>query len=196
MQKKKQKRKGCMILVVLLLCMTMWGCAEKNQGWQVTLETAPAETVPSSVAETAAEIWVYICGAVSQPGVYSLKEGARLYQLLELAGGATAEGALEAVNLAALLTDGQKVVIPTWEQVTDPAWTENEQGEGVAERKVNINNASAEELMTLPGIGASRAAAIIQYREEQGPFQSIEQIMEVSGIKEGAFQKIQDKICI
>ena len=137
-------------------------------------------------------IYVHICGAVINPGVYQVPAGTRVYQALELAGGSSDDAYLSGINLADKLADGQKVYIP--------AEGENAEGilstdsGGVQSVMVNINTASEAELMTLPGIGQSRAKDIINYRVKNGLFESIDDIMKVSGIKEAAFEKIKDLI--
>ena len=137
-------------------------------------------------------IYVHICGAVINPGVYQVPVGTRVYQALELAGGSSDDAYLSGINLADKLADGQKVYIP--------AEGENAEGilstdsGGVQSVMVNINTASEAELMTLPGIGQSRAKDIINYRVKNGFFESIDDIMKVSGIKEAAFEKIKDLI--
>lgn len=133
-------------------------------------------------------IYVYVCGAVINPGVYELPEGSRAEAALLLAGGFDQDAADSFVNLAAVLQDGEKLYFPTEQEVQQEAVFSETDG------KVNINLASVEELCSLPGIGESRAADIVAYREKQGRFQSCEDIMKVSGIKQSVFQKIQDKI--
>ena len=138
------------------------------------------------------DIYVHICGAVINPGVYQVPVGTRVYQALELAGGSSDDAYLSGINLADKLADGQKVYIP--------AEGENAEGilsidsGGVQSVMININTASEAELMTLPGIGQSRAKDIIIYRVKNGLFESIDDIMKVSGIKEAAFEKIKDLI--
>lgn len=156
----------------------------------------PAETKP-------ARIYVDVCGAVAQPGVFKLTEGDRVFQAIEAAGGCLPEAAQEYINKAGFLSDGQQIYIPTREEtqqgdfsgveMSDAENTVNSK-ESPQESRVNINTAGEEELTTLTGIGATRAKAIISYREENGPFFSIEDIMNVQGIKEGTFAKIKDKI--
>ena len=132
-------------------------------------------------------IYVHICGQVNSPGVVCLLAGARVYEAIDAAGGLTAEAFCGAVNQAEVLYDGQMVYIPAvGEEYTMP----QETGDGL----VNINTATVEELMTLPGIGESRAEDIVTYRESVGDFQVIEDIMQVSGIKDSAFSKIKDYI--
>ena len=158
-------------------------------------------------------VYVHVCGCVNAPGVYALPEGSRIYEALEAAGGITEEGATR--DLVALeAEDGMKVEVPDAEQARlwreqgiGPAGTAVTAG-GTAEgaypmgaaqtagSRVNLNTASREELMTLDGIGETRADAIIRYREMYGGFQAIEDVMNVSGIKEGAFEKIKDSITV
>ena len=138
------------------------------------------------------DIYVHICGAVINPGVYQVPAGTRVYQALELAGGSSDDAYLSGINLADKLADGQKVYIPS----------EGENAEGILSTDsgdvqsvmININTASEAELMTLPGIGQSRAKDIINYRVKNGLFESIDDIMKASGIKEAAFEKIKDLI--
>ena len=138
------------------------------------------------------DIYVHICGAVINPGVYQVPAVTRVYQALELAGGSSDDAYLSGINLADKLADGQKVYIPS----------EGENAEGILSTDsgdvqsvmININTASEAELMTLPGIGQSRAKDIINYRVKNGLFESIDDIMKVSGIKEAAFEKIKDLI--
>ncbi len=157
--------------------------------------------------ETEALIYVHVCGQVKEPGVYPLKEGSRLYEAIDMAGGVTEEGVSDALNLAAVLEDGMRIMVPDREQAqkwteagVDPADSPGVTVKSASDQeksgKVNLNRASVEELMTLTGIGQSRAEAIVRYREEIGSFQTIEDVMKVSGIKENAFNKIKDNITV
>lgn len=133
-------------------------------------------------------IFVYVCGAVVQEGVYELPSGSRVYEAVEKAGGFTEDAARTQVNQAEILEDEARLYIPTEEEAEEEQVT--------TDGKVNINTASKEELMTLPGVGESKAAQIIQYREAHGAFQKIEDVMKISGIKEGLFNQIKDDIKI
>lgn len=135
---------------------------------------------------------VHICGEVVLPGVYEVKADSRICDVLLLAGGFTEDAATDAVNLAESVSDGMQVVIPSVAEAGEKGRQELLEKAGL----VNINTASAEELSSLPGIGKSRAAAIIKYREKEGGFHTIEEIMQVSGIKEGMFEKLEDRICV
>lgn len=157
--------------------------------------------------ETETLIYVHVCGQVKEPGVYSLKEGSRLYEAIEMAGGVTENGVCDALNLAVVLEDGMRIMVPDTEQAKQWVDTENapagslgmtvkDTSDAGTAGKVNLNRASVQELMTLNGIGQSRAEAIVRYREEIGSFQTIEDVMNVSGIKENAFNKIKDNITV
>lgn len=174
-------------------------------------ERLPAEGRAASEeqTETAEEIkiYVHVCGAVVHPGVYALSEGSRAWEAALAAGGFTEEAAETAVNLAGVVADGQQLWIPTKEEAKTflpgegtAAGTGMTAGAGQTafqqSGKVNINTASKETLMTLAGIGEARAEAILAYRQTAGAFQTIEDIMKVSGIKESAFQKIKDDITV
>ena len=140
-------------------------------------------------------IYVYVCGQVQMPGVYRLFEGDRIYQAIDAAGGILSEGDATSLNLAETLRDGQKIYVPSYEEADQ--WVETEaMTEQTESGMVNINQASKEVLMTLSGIGESKAEAIIRYRDEQGLFHSIEELMNVPGIKEGTYLKIKDRISI
>lgn len=148
------------------------------------------------------DIFVHICGAVVNPGVYVLSAGSRIFEGIEAAGGFSEDACEDFVNLAQTLQDGQRIVIPTEEEaeavVQDSAYQEQWLPEETqsADGRVNINTASEQELSAISGIGAGKAAAIIQYRQENGSFSNVEDIMKVSGIKEGTYEKIKDKITV
>lgn len=133
-------------------------------------------------------IFVYVCGAVVQEGVYELPSGSRVYEAVEKAGGFTEDAARTQVNQAEILEDEARLYIPTEAEAAEE--------QAPTDGKVNINTASKEDLMTLPGVGESKASQIIQYRETHGAFQKIEDVMKISGIKEGLFNQIKDDIKI
>ncbi len=139
-------------------------------------------------------ICVYVCGCVNVPGVYELPAGSRICDALNAAGGMTEEAEEGRINLAALLCDGDMIYFPgEGEEIPQGA----SDGMGVhGTGLVNINLADEELLCTLPGIGPSKARAIIRYREEHGQFTDITQIRNVSGIGESLYQGIADLICV
>lgn len=143
--------------------------------------------------------YVHISGAVQSPGVYTLEEGSRIFQAVEAAGGFLPQADEGYLNLAAQIYDGMKITVLTKEEAATAPAPEGGTGsfeQETAAPKVNINTAGKEQLMTLQGIGEARAADIIAYRQEHGPFQKIEDIMQISGIKEAAFAKIKDDITV
>ena len=133
-------------------------------------------------------IWVHVCGAVRSPGLMEIAAGSRAGDALEMAGGFADDADTDYVNLAAFLEDGQKLYFPTVEESRTMAPEEK------GETKVDLNRAGEEELCSLPGIGSSRAKAILKYRNEHGKFQSIEEVLKVPGIKEGLYEQIKDLI--
>lgn len=180
-------------VAVCVLCM--WGCGRSEEvlfGSDESSDRLEWTTEEITVSETQTEsgIWVDVCGAVTEPGVYRLESGARVYQAVEAAGGFLEEAERTAVNLAAILKDGEQIRILTEEEAQVRYDLEAATG------LVNLNTADVQQLCTLTGIGTSRAEDIIAYREKEGPFQSIEEIKNVAGIKEGTYQKIKDKIVV
>lgn len=149
------------------------------------------------------EVYVDVDGAVARPGVYRLKEGARVSQAIDAAGGLTAEADVTGLNRASKITDGQKIYVPTvGEQQAAAAVGGAESGAattlgaGSSSGLVNINTASAAELQTLSGIGPSMAQSIIDERTKNGAFASVDDLMRVSGIGEKKLAKIKDCICV
>ena len=142
---------------------------------------------------------VHVSGAVQDPDrVWFLQEGSRVSDAIQAAGGALDTADVSRLNLAQLLTDGMKIYVPFQgeEDKEDSVWIEESDTQTSGEVRININTAGKEALMELPGIGAAYAERIIQYRAENGPFSSIEEITNVKGIGEKTFEKFKDRICI
>ena len=200
--------------------------SDKSAVQEASQTPEPAETVPQS-------IYVDICGAVAQPGVYELSPDSRVFHAIEKAGGYLPEAAASYLNRARSLNDGQQIYVPTQEEVDSRMIPQTQDGnvqngersqaEGIGAdgqisgtmidtqvpsdggsadqstseaSRINLNTADVSQLTTLTGVGESKALAIIAYREENGPFTSVEDIMNVPGIKEGTYEKIKDKIAI
>ncbi len=164
-------------------------------------------TANNCAAQGADICFVHICGAVSEPGVYQVAEGSRLYEVILMAGGLKADACDYTVNQAQTVTDGMQVYIPTLQEMQggtysaaggngrESAHSGFTAGQGGAQDgRVDLNSATKEQLMTLPGIGESRAAAIIAYREEHGGFSDTKELMNVSGIKQGVYEQLKDLI--
>lgn len=186
---------------------------------KVKEENSERERMTAEEEETL--LLVHICGAVASPGVYEFEEGDRLYHAIEKAGGFLPEADKDYLNQAWKLSDGMQICVPTREQTLPEEATgrqygvksslsqwetaedilqgeipENFPGNGSLDKAVNINTASKEVLCTLPGIGEGKAQSIIDYREKKGGYETIEEIMNVEGIKEGLFEKIKSSITV
>lgn len=185
--------------------------AEPNAGSTDRTELSDASS------EEAKTLVVHICGAVSAPGVYELPAGSRIIDAVEAGGGFLPEADEACCNLAEEIVDGCQIYIMTKSESCADGQTEKKAGiqtspygdmqttdrnvrsnstTALDNGLVNLNTADVAALMTLPGIGESRAKAIISYREQHGAFAQIEDIMKISGIKQAAFSKIKDKITV
>lgn len=182
---------------------------ERNDGSGASVESdaedAPSDDtdVSSKKSSSAAEVYVDVDGAVASPGVYRLKDGARVSQAIDAAGGLTTGADVTGLNRASKVTDGQKIYVPTvGEQQTATVTggadggASAASGAGASSGLVNINTASAAELQTLSGIGPSMAQSIIDERTQNGAFASVDDLMRVSGIGEKKLAKIKDCICV
>lgn len=210
----KQRAAGNRLIGITgaLLCVFFIGCGDSRQTISVPLGEAlnsRGETVEGdgeispTISDDAQDgkdarqdevsaIYVHVCGAVNTPGVVMLPEGSRGQDALDAAGGFAPEASEDFINLAELLTDGMQLYFPTREEAESLQESEREEQSNL----ININTAGVELLCTLPGIGEARAKAIVEYRESNGNFETIEDIMQVSGIKDSAFGKIKDLITV
>jgi len=148
-------------------------------------------------------IVVHITGEVNKPGVITLEEGSRIADAIEKAGGAKKDADLNKINLAYLLEDGVKIYIPNKNDTTNEEYITKQSGDNNLDKdnkgvngKVNINTATQSELENLPGIGASIANRIIEYREQNGKFQKIEDLQNVKGIGDAKYNNIKEYITI
>jgi competence protein ComEA len=144
----------------------------------------PIDTsVDVSASTIATTTVVYVAGAVTRPGVYTLGAAARVTDAVAAAGGAGADADLDVVNLAAVVTDGERIYVPrVGETVPAVVGGAPTVGNTTPSGPVDVNSATADQLDVLPGVGPTTAAAIVAYREEHGPFQSVEQLGDVRGI--------------
>lgn len=169
---------------------------------QVSVTPVTSAKVQEEVPEQAEELVVYVCGAVNEPGIYTLPKESRLYEAVALAGGFSAEADPAYHNLAREIADGERIYILTYEETKILTTVQQVEGESddnkSSEQKflINLNTATAEQLTALPGIGDAKAASILEYRKKAGRFTDIEEIMNVSGIGEAMFEKIKDKITV
>lgn len=150
----------------------------------------------SGQEKTVEECAVYVSGEVKKPGIYRYSGTARLCDAVKARGGFTKKADRNSVNLARILIDGEQIIVQNRRKTKNSPPAAGT-GEGSRERTlIDINKASLEELMTLPGIGEAKAEAVIAYRTEQGPFSKTEDLMKISGIKEGVYNKIKSFIMI
>lgn len=170
---------GVAVLVIGLAAVVGFRAGER-------LRPGPAPEVVVDVPATTGSITVHVAGAVAAPGLVEVPGGARLADAISVAGGALAEADLASVNLAEPLTDGMRVVIPgPGVEVT---------GAGPADGRVRLSTATAEELATLPGIGPVLAGRIVDHRDDAGPFESVDDLLDVSGIGERLLAGIRDLV--
>ena len=211
---KKASRMGLLLLSAGLLSLPCASCGIASSRDALVVSMDDAQSVGASEAgqeagasgesaasqETSAPemFCVHICGAVNQPGVYSIASGTRLYEVVALAGGLREDAAEASVNLSRLVQDEEQIRILTREEAeTASAWggaAASQDEMSVSTGRININRADKEQLMTLPGIGAVKAEAILAYRAEHGAFQTVEELCQVEGIKSAVFEKIKDQI--
>jgi competence protein ComEA len=175
------------VLFGLFVALLVWVVARNPGGQAVTLRPAPTET----------PIIVHITGAVPRPGVYALAKGSRAQDAISAAGGFLADADKTGINLARALEDGEQLDIPYLPGASPLVIIEAPAAaEPPAAELININIASQSELDTLPGIGPTTARKIIEYRDANGPFAAIEDIIKVSGIGQVTFERIKDLITV
>lgn len=235
---KKMHKSRILIIKFILMAVILCGCVKKDQ-MGISLEqlqieetdivqgteeqsevqeTAGFRTEPVSEGtyeeETESFLYVHICGAVANPGVYELPEGSRVFEAVRIAGGFLEEADEDYVNQAQPVPDAGKIVIPTRKETefldgnqdkpSDFGIFIQEEGQeknsekvnAGGESMVNLNTAGKEELCTLPGIGTAKAEAIIRYREKNGNFSAREELKQVEGIKEGVYTGVEDRIYV
>lgn len=189
---------GAVALVVLVVAGVGWTAfsSMRAPAFEVYADevVAPSSSEPEAV-EVKTQVYVYVTGAVANPGVYSLDEGLRVCDAVEAAGGLTEDADASTVNLARVLSDGEHIALPTKAEV-ETALAQGSAGGAAASSLVNINTADASALETLSGVGSATAQAIISDREQNGPFSTIEDLMRVDGIGEKKFAKLKDSICV
>lgn len=169
----------CLVLVGMAFYVA-FGPSKKEEPKPVVTD------ISRSVEAESGTLLVYVVGAVKAPGVYELPQGSRFSDAVKAAGDVLPYADMDSINMAEPVTDGMKIYISL-----DPEQAD-QKGQGL----ININQASAKELEALPGIGAATAEKIVQYREEQGLFQTREDLKKVPSIGDGKFKKLEDKITL
>lgn len=159
-------------------------------------EAGAVPSTPPSTAPVEPVVVVHVAGAVSAPGVYELPSGGRVGDAVRAAGGAAVDAVLDAVNLAAPLTDGQQVYVPHAGETSGPAppSAAPPASEQPSAGPLDLNTATEEELLALPGVGPVLADAIARHREEAGPFTSVDELLDVSGIGPARLESLRDLV--
>lgn len=200
LEKKRRllmKQRIKIAVLTLLFSVVLAACGTDKTIYVETLEETEqqTETKQEQEVQSSEDCYVYVCGAVKNPGVYLFTSSARICDAIEAAGGFTEDAAVTSVNQAEKMTDGQMLKILTeTEYRTQCEGKEQEVQAEETDGRIDLNHASMEELMTLPGIGQTKAEGIIAYREKTGGFSSVEEVMQVEGIKEGVFNRMKDNI--
>lgn len=192
---RKMNVKWKCVLISTLVAVALCGCGTDTSDYITQTEIDSNATQHETSVENTL-ICVFVCGEVKKPGVYQLPAESRVCDLFILAGGFTENAATDYWNQARLLKDGEMFYVPTKEEAKDRSFLESNGGNGSIsdQSKVNINTASKEELMSIPGIGEAKALAILSYRKENGSFSSLEELKQVEGIKDGVYSKMKDYI--
>lgn len=191
-------RWGIVFGISLVLILTSCEKSNKNE-LPINTKIRIPDTVKTTTKKKEIQyIYIQLCGAVVNPGIYPCQEGDYLFTIIEKAGGLLESACFESVNQAQVVTDGQMIVVYTKEEYALQKTNNNTTNNGKASLaiKVNINTADAAKLMELPGIGEAKATQIIEYRKNNGLFAKIEDIMNIGGIKEHLFETIKDAICV
>ncbi len=190
------------IFLFIIICISIYFFTKDDQIETVFQNEFYISPNSTENQNTTAEIIVHIDGEVVKPGIVSLPTEARITDAISAAGGLTELADTSKINLAYSLQDGQKVYIPSINDIQAETYIQNDAGDNVivqdssSSSLININSASQSELDSLPGIGPSTASKIIDYRNKNGDFKNIEDLMNVSGIGEAKFNNIRDYICI
>ncbi|MDD2427305.1 MAG: helix-hairpin-helix domain-containing protein [Eubacteriales bacterium] len=201
-QQKRRRQSTLLVLMLAVIAFAILGrfIFDKESELdpeQLTLDTNHSEDILTSEAPTTLYLFpIHVSGAVNKPGVYYFSDTVIVSDAIAEAGGPTAEAASDALNMAAMLQPHSKIYVPSREEV-EAAGSEFsfQSGEinnsGTASGKINLNLATEADLLTVPGIGPATASAILRYRDENGKFAQLEDLMQVSGIKEKKFASLE-----
>lgn len=181
------------IIVIASFIIGIFFYKKKNNQSTIVLNEVFVETskVENTIELEKIKIKIHITGEVNQPGLIELEVGERVKDAIDMAGGLTNEADISKINLAYILSDGEKIYIPNQNDELD-----EEQILQTSNSKVNINTATVSELETIPGVGESTAKAIVEYRTETGRFATIEDVQNLSGIGQSKFEKMKDYITV
>ena len=188
------KRKIILLGIILLLTLGYFlQMQDRNRSNEVINEVIinnGSENAENSILRPeiiSKDIYVHIAGAVENPGVYTLQEGQRVEDAIQLAG-IREDSDIDALNRAAIINDGQKIIVPVIGA--------NDTNQTITNEKLNLNYATLTQLMALPGIGEVKANAILQYRTRHGSFQTVEELLQVHGIGTAIYEELADQVCV
>ena len=188
------KRKIILLGIILLLTLGYFlQMQDRNRSNEVINEVIinnGSENAENSILRPeiiSKDIYVHIAGAVENPGVYTLQEGQRVEDAIQLAG-IREDSDIDALNRAAIINDGQKIIVPVIGA--------NDTNQTITNEKLNLNYATLAQLMALPGIGEVKANAILQYRTRHGSFQTVEELLQVHGIGTAIYEELADQVCV
>ena len=193
------------IIIIIGILYFIYNEVDKKSTDQIDNNMLSIENNTKENEESKELVIVHITGAVRTPGIVKLPEGARIEDAIDKAGGLTEDADISDVNLAYVLEDGIKIKIPTISEEKNEEIIISSSGEGIVEKEIsnnsenkiiNINKANETDLQTLPGIGASLAGRIVEYRNSNGKFNEIEDIKNVSGLGESKYENIKNLICV
>lgn len=170
-----------LVLAGLLLIVVWWWWSGRPSGEAIVVEPETSAVVEAGVEVTSASVMVHVVGDVESPGVVELPAGSRVQDAIDAAGGANKKRSTETVNLARILVDGEQIMVGGADQAT-------------SDGTISINNSDAATLEQLPGVGPVIAERIVQWRTENGPFRSIEELAEISGIGAAMVERIKDQV--
>ncbi|EEL04316.1 helix-hairpin-helix domain-containing protein [Bacillus mycoides] len=188
---------GLVVIIGTLIFLFFWKTNQQTERSLITTEVQVKDVEKKSkpkVLDTKEQkkiIIIDVKGAVFKEGVYEMKEGDRVKEAVEKAGGLLPDADVKKVNLAQMVQDQMLLYVPNKNEPVQEGATFSK-----SEGKVQINTASKEQLEKITGIGSRKAESILKYREEHGPFQKIEDLLEIDGIGAKSLEKIKDQIII
>jgi len=191
-------KKLSIFILLILVVLIFYYMTSKKEAETIVLNEFYQENLEIT-EDISSEIIVHITGSIQNPGIVTIPKGSRIIDVISSAGGATSDADFSKINLAYIVSDAQKIYIPSInDDFSETNYISSLPGKNVLEEnlstKININTASQSELETLPGVGPSTALKIINYRTKNGNFEKIEDIMNIPGIGEAKFKNLKDYI--
>ena len=186
------------ILFIIAACLFFAGGSDDNSDTIMVDESMQGDAFEETELEAPSDIYVDVGGAVNMPGVVSLPAGSRVFEAISAVGGVSKEGDTSNLNLASILSDGDKLYISKIDEINETPQSEGSFYSSTTSNtkpgKVNLNRATSEQLQLLQGVGPAMAQRIIEYRNNAGMFKATKELMNVSGIGEKTFKKLEPNI--